>query len=189
MTKKLYCYVDETGQDTQGTLFIVTVVIPKNKDALLAYLEEVEKDSGKEKFKWGKADPRKRKRYLTAILTQKKYPLMVYYSVYKRSKTYKHATILSIAKAITSIRGHDTIRFIIYVDGLSKKDQMYYGAQLHQLGIASKKVKGVRRDESNALIRLADSICGYLRDGIETNELKTDTLYQNAITHGVLIQM
>ena len=27
MTQKFYCYVDETGQDTQGELFIVSVVI------------------------------------------------------------------------------------------------------------------------------------------------------------------
>ena len=25
--KKLYCYVDETGQDTKGALFLVTVVV------------------------------------------------------------------------------------------------------------------------------------------------------------------
>ncbi|MBI2599976.1 hypothetical protein HYW43_03590 [Candidatus Daviesbacteria bacterium] len=28
--QKLYCYVDETGQDTQGELFIVSVVVAKN---------------------------------------------------------------------------------------------------------------------------------------------------------------
>ena len=27
MTTKLYCYVDETGQDTQGCLFLVAVVV------------------------------------------------------------------------------------------------------------------------------------------------------------------
>ncbi len=28
---KRYCYVDETGQDTQGHLFVVSVVIPENR--------------------------------------------------------------------------------------------------------------------------------------------------------------
>ena len=33
VTKKIYCYVDETGQDTKGKLFIVSiVVVGKDKD-------------------------------------------------------------------------------------------------------------------------------------------------------------
>lgn len=31
-TNKLYCYVDETGQDTKGKFFLVTVVIEEQKD-------------------------------------------------------------------------------------------------------------------------------------------------------------
>ncbi len=27
LTHKLFCYVDETGQDTQGRLFVVAVVV------------------------------------------------------------------------------------------------------------------------------------------------------------------
>lgn len=36
VTQKLYCYVDETGQDTKGKLFIVVaIVIEKEKDELI----------------------------------------------------------------------------------------------------------------------------------------------------------
>jgi len=34
-SKKLYCYVDETGQDTKGDIFVVTVVVPENKKEVL----------------------------------------------------------------------------------------------------------------------------------------------------------
>ena len=40
--KKLYCYVDETGQDTEGDIFIVTVVVPENRDGVLEYLGRIE---------------------------------------------------------------------------------------------------------------------------------------------------
>lgn len=39
--KKLYCYVDETGQDTKGKLFIVVVVIVENsKEEFITFLEQ-----------------------------------------------------------------------------------------------------------------------------------------------------
>ena len=31
MTQKLYCYVDESGQDTGGKIFIVSVVVTKTE--------------------------------------------------------------------------------------------------------------------------------------------------------------
>lgn len=42
-TNKLYCYVDETGQDTMGQLFIVVaVIVASERDKLDRYLEEAE---------------------------------------------------------------------------------------------------------------------------------------------------
>jgi len=38
--KKLYCYIDETGQDTLGKIFIVSVIITESeRDALRKKLE------------------------------------------------------------------------------------------------------------------------------------------------------
>jgi hypothetical protein len=63
--QKLYCYVDETGQDTEGRLFVVAVVvIGLEKDRLLQLCEDMESISGKGKFKWGKAGYRQRMVYL-----------------------------------------------------------------------------------------------------------------------------
>ena len=50
--QKIYCYVDETGQDTLGELFIVSVVVNSaDRDALVAVLEKIERTSGKGKVK------------------------------------------------------------------------------------------------------------------------------------------
>lgn len=188
MTTKFYCYVDETGQDTEGDIFIVSVVVPENRDEILQYLEEVEQQSGKGKFKWGRARADKRLQYLETILQQRKYPLRIYYSVYKETKEYKTSTIITIVKAIQAIRNYKRYKFVISVDGLGAKDQRFYGSQIHKLGIPSRKVKGVKRDESNALIRLADSMCGFIRDVLEKEDdgKKLQSLYRKAIKNDLL---
>ena len=191
--KKLYCYVDETGQDTEGDIFIVTVVVPENRDGVLEYLGRIEIQSGKGKFKWGKANPVKRFSYIETILNQRKYPLKTYYSFYKNTKEYKTLTIITIFKAVQSIKDFKHHKFIISVDALGEKDRRRYGSELHKLGVPSRQVKGVKREESNALIRLADSICGFIRDVIEEKPKKNDErlikLYKKAIGEGVLIEV
>ena len=50
--KKLYCYVDETGQDTYGEKFIVvSIVVSDEREEVLDLLEEAEVKSGKTKRK------------------------------------------------------------------------------------------------------------------------------------------
>ena len=51
--QKLYCYVDETGQDTGGAFFLVVVIIAEKDSALLLekQLEQIEKESGKRALK------------------------------------------------------------------------------------------------------------------------------------------
>lgn len=57
----------------------------------------------------------------------------------------------------------------------------------------SRQVKGVKRELSNALIRLADSVCGFIRDVIEKNYKKKDEkltlVYKKAIKEEVLIEV
>ena len=53
---KLYCYVDETGQDTEGRFFLVSVVVTGvERDEMRTWLETVEKESGKGILKRTKA--------------------------------------------------------------------------------------------------------------------------------------
>lgn len=65
---KLYCYVDETGQDTKGRLFIV---VAGERVKLNQYLEEVENKCGIGKRKWvrAKSVSTSRDRYLESLNT------------------------------------------------------------------------------------------------------------------------
>jgi len=68
-TKKFYCYVDETGQDTQGELFIVSVVIVgTERDQALELCERIERQTGKGRRKWIRARYAQRLAYIQQIL-------------------------------------------------------------------------------------------------------------------------
>ena len=45
-------YIDESGQDTQGELFVVAVVTVENRDKSRQHCESFEKSLGKGKVKW-----------------------------------------------------------------------------------------------------------------------------------------
>ena len=57
---------------------------------------------------------------------------------------------------------------LIYIDGLSRTKRREYGARFRRVGLPVRRVRGITRDESNALIRLADSIAGFVRDALES---------------------
>lgn len=179
--KKYYCYVDETGQDSEGVIFIVAVVVPEDRDDLEGFVLETEESSGKGKFKWGRADKRKRLSYLKSVLQQKKFPFKSFYSVYLGTKEYKSSTILTIAKVISSINNYFDCEFTVLVDALNEKDQRYYGSQLRRLKIPIRKIRGIRKDENSAIIRFADSLCGFVRD-VKENNLESDKNIINLIT-------
>lgn len=187
--KKMYCYVDETGQDSLGSMFIISVVVPEDRDGLLDYLTDLEIKTGRGKVKWGRANKEKRLDFLEQILNQRTYPLEIYYSVYENTKEYKQATILTIAKSINAIKNFKYKLFTILVDGLGEKDQRYYGSELRHLGIPSRKIRGVKKDENNALIRLADSVCGFVRDVREDEQNQAVRIYKKAKQDKILVEV
>jgi len=169
-TQKLYCYVDETGQDLGSKIFIVSVVIlAKDREKLISYCEKVEETSGKGKFKWGKASHTKRIEYLKQIFSNPLFKASLHYSLFDKPVNYDMATILGIAKSIHSKKSYpDHYSASIWVDGLSKNKRHRYGSELRKLGISVSKVQGVIKDENNALTRLSDAIAGFVRDAVST---------------------
>lgn len=105
------------------------------------------------------------------------------------SKEFKNSTVLTIAKSINTLKDYKEFTFNVYVDGLSKKDEKYYGSQLHHLEIHTKKVKGVKKDENNPMVRLADSVCGFVRDVIEESTEESERIFYKAIKDKVLVEV
>ncbi|EKD56725.1 MAG: hypothetical protein ACD_58C00112G0007 [uncultured bacterium] len=183
--KKIYCYVDETGQDTKGKLFLVSVVLTdKEKDNLFKLCEKIEKESKRGITKWNKTSFSKRIKYLQLIFNNKKFINKIYYSSYEGSKEYVNLTVLTTAKSIIKCAEED-YSATIYVDGLKRTEKDKFARELRKLGIHTEKIQGVKKDENNALIRLADNICGFVRDYLEKQKY-TKKLFNNAKINGVI---
>lgn len=166
--QKLYCYVDETGQDTAGRFFAVSILITEaEREGLLKNIEEIEQVSNKRNAKWKKARPEARKHYFEKIsdLTELREKLFVV--IYKDSKEYLVHTADAIAK---SIRKKKAGRAIIYVDALNNAEQAKLKQQLQPSVNIPTQVRSARREENNAFIRLVDAVCGLIRDAQEGNE-------------------
>src|SRR3989339_428750 len=101
--QKLYCYIDETGQDTKGELFIVSVIlIDQDKQKIEDQLIDCEKQSKKGKTKWQKAKFYQREAYINQIFTIKKLKDHLYYSEFKNSTAYYELVVYTAAQVIYS---------------------------------------------------------------------------------------
>jgi len=65
---KLFAYVDESGQDSAGCLFVVSVlVVDEARDTIGQQLEDIEQQSGKHRKKWQKARHSEREAYVKQL--------------------------------------------------------------------------------------------------------------------------
>lgn len=58
---KYYCYIDESGQHTMGKMFVVSIIIPSEREEIEKKLIEIENESGKNKVKWIKIKESRKK--------------------------------------------------------------------------------------------------------------------------------
>lgn len=185
--QKIYCYADETGQDTKGRLFLVSVIVgDTEREELRTVVEEIERETGKRHIKWQKTSHDIRVAYLDRLIREDVLKDKVCFSVYTQTQSYIDLTILTVAKSILR-KVKTEYKATVFVDGLDKVEIRKFTAGLHKLHIQTRKVRGLR-DESDALIRLADAFCGFLRDYIEGKEY-AKILYSRAKHSGVLVSV
>lgn len=163
MAHKIFCYVDETGQDTEGRLFIVTVLIAAEaRDELRQICESFEEQSHKGQRKWAKSSEGRRLSYIQHLLDGPIVPqLQLYYAVYTYTQAYVALTVQTISHAFEASQ-ETQFEATVLIDGLPRTMERMVGLQLRRLGVQVKKVRGLD-DEADALIRLADAMCGLVR--------------------------
>lgn len=168
MPQKFFCYVDESGQDTQGKLFIVSIVVTGwERDQLIQVCEMIEQETGKGRVKWIKTNYSQRLAYIQQVLSQPIFQRKLNFAIYHNTRDYATLTTQAIVQAL-SATGETEYKATILIDGLPRTQERLVGNQLHQLGVHTKKVRGVKKDENDALIRLADAICGLVRAATES---------------------
>lgn len=168
--QKLYCYVDETGQDTQGKIFLVAVVLKEitNLESLELKLEKIELRTGKKQSKWKKTSKNIKKKYLAELLKIKELKNSVFYSIYEDIKEYSHLTSFTIAKAVLA-KATKNYTVTVIIDGLNDREREIVRSELKKLKIRYNKIRGLK-DEQNIFLRLSDAMAGFLREVYEKEQ-------------------
>jgi len=169
--KKLYAYVDESGQDTKGFVFVVSILILENElESVCEELEKIEMESGKKNMKWNKSRHNFRKSYIEGILKTKSLRGKMFFEIFSDTKKYIELTSFATAKAILRKSSNADYKVTIFVDGFKKKEVEIFSRGLRDLNIRTRKIRGVKKDENNAFIRLVDAMCGLVRDNEDGND-------------------
>jgi hypothetical protein len=174
-TQKLFCYVDETGQDARATSFlIVAVVSDQDQTILREQLTRVERAARTGQRKWHKSRPDRRLRYLEAVLAQQLGHREVFFGSYPKPIPY-FFPLLDVLEHAIHHRARPPYRSRVYVDGIDRKKAAELTNALRSRGIALDLVRS-RRDESEPVIRLADMWAGCIRAALSGNPAAQATL-------------
>jgi len=187
--QKLYAFVDESGQDTLGELFVVaTVLTGDNHERVRQSLERLERASGKGRRKWMKATPRQRLAYLTTVLQLPALHGRLFAAHFTATTTYLPCVLTTITRAVTAGAAGQPCRATILIDGLQKTVRQEVAAslraQLQPQQIRVEKVRGLD-DQSDALMRLADALAGFVRQALEGRPVMA-ALFADSHRQGVI---
>jgi hypothetical protein len=160
--QKLYCYVDETGQDVAAVFFVVVAVVSAGEqDGLRQGLIEIERAAGTGHRKWHKSRPERRLRYLSLVLEKNLLRGGVFFGAYRKPTPYFFPYLEVIEGAIKA-KAEPWYTARVYVDGIDRQKAAELTNALRDRGVILDMVRS-RRDESEPLIRLADMWAGCIR--------------------------
>ncbi len=185
--QKLYCYIDESGQDSLSEFFIVVAIInEKEQQALRDALLNVELFARTGILKWHKSRHERRMQYLRTVVQKHIGAGGVYFGRYKKPLPYFFPVLETIKRAILK-KASASYRVIVFCDGIDRKKAAELTNALRLDGIRLEMIRS-RRDESEPLIRLADMWAGCIRDAL-LKEGETRTLFHEAMQAGYLVDI
>lgn len=185
--QKLYCYVDETGQDLGSEFFVVvTIVTDKQQEELRRELCKIEKLSGTDERKWHKSRPARRLKYIQLLLEKGLGKGEVYFGHYQKPLPYFLPILETIKRAIV-FKSQKNYQATVYIDGIDKRKAVELTNSLRISGVNLGLVKS-KRDESEPLIRLADMWAGCIRQALLKRE-KEKELFELAKQKHYLIDV
>ncbi len=167
---KLAVYVDETGQDTRGRFFLVSVVLTESSslDDLRVRLTKLERTSKKGKKKWRQTRPVQRIAYLVGLPPILTDIAPVYWRSYPEGTDYSIRTAEATLAAMNHRDPAGTAQLTVIVDGLNWKERATFARVFRSHRRKWHKLTG-GRDEADPLLRLTDALAGFLRDLSERN--------------------
>ncbi|TSC83692.1 MAG: hypothetical protein G01um101416_1187 [Microgenomates group bacterium Gr01-1014_16] len=188
-TLKLYCFVDETGQDTEGKFFCVVAILTKSEkvDELRQNLINTEIKTKKISSKWGKTNVKVRQNYLQNAISHVKKSSRVYFAVFHNSKEFTALTAFTITQVISLYSKGGKNSWFIIIDGLNSVEQDKTLRIVKNYYINYRKISG-KTDQSEPILRLADSFAGLIRD-YEEHQSYASKIFNQTLASGCLTQI
>lgn len=170
--QKIYCFVDETGQDDRSEHFVVvTVVSISEQQALKEAIARLEEQSNVGSKKWHKLRAQEREAFIDMVINAQLAAGEVFFGKFQKPLPFFLPMLETLSRAIQMI-APDNHQAIVYVDGIDKKKAAELTNALRLKGVKTKHVRSAR-DESEPLIRLADRWAGCIRSSLEGSESAT----------------
>ena len=188
---KRYYFVDETGQDTGGRLFIITVsVVERDHQEIEKVCFAFEKATGKNLHKWHGTPNQRRLSFMELVILDPRFKGVMCYAKFTNihKSEFDKQTIKALAQAIKQTRDENRSSSEIYIDGLTVKKQSEYSNGLKAEGIRSFRIHRAT-DQGYVLIRLADALAGLTRDAIENPDSEAAKLLKRGKRNGVIVEI
>ena len=90
------------------------------------------------------------------------------------------------SKAILE-KGHENYEATVLIDGLGRTERWEVASGLRRLHVKVRKVRGMN-DQSSSIMRLADSMAGFIRNCLEGDK-RFIPLYEQAIKLGIIKEL
>ena len=178
---KIYAYVDETWLDS---LFIVAVVIADlQRELLTTKCENIEDELGRHK-KWSRSADALNLAYTRRVLVEADLLARCCFLIRPQVEDVTKTTVEAIARAIEARQLGDDYKATILYDCLPKNMEGEIGSLLRKRFVRIRKVRGID-EEDDALMRLADALCGLVRDAY-SGKTEARDLMESAIHRGIL---
>jgi len=142
--QKLYCYVDESGQDnTSGVFVVVAVVSDRDQEKLRDALIAAEQNSGVGRSKWHDAKPPRRKRYLELVLERKLGHEQIFFGTYPKPLPFFFPMIEVVERAIKA-KASPPCAARVFVDGIDRLKAAELTNALRLRGVSLEMVRSRR---------------------------------------------
>lgn len=180
--QKIYCYVDETGQDAASSIFVVVAVVTeREQQGLRETLTAIEDSANTNHLKWHKTSASRGLKYLKLVMA--KDIARVFYGAFQKPIPF-FFPMLEVIEGAVKAAANSPYKARIFVDGIDPQKAAELTNALRVRGVSLEMVRG-RRDESEPLIRLADMWAGCIRAAlsgrVEERALLQQALGQNHV--------
>lgn len=187
MRQRIYCYVDESGQDVKSDYFIVVAVAnDQNQENLRNQLLKIETETKIGIRKWHKSSSPRKYQFLVKLIDMNILGGDIFFGRYRKPLPYFLPTLEVLGQAI-KIKAKKDYSCIVYIDGIDRKKAKELTNALRFKGIKLSLVKSCR-DESEPIIRLADRWAGCIR-GAQLDNKKDKNLTRKAIRNKVIVDI